>query len=700
MKHQFPFKFSPNIIILLGEQLIHDKKIALSELVKNAYDADASKVEIRITRDKIIISDDGCGMDIDTIKNVWLRPGVSNKKNAVKKGEVTSKYKRAPIGEKGIGRLGSHKLGEVVEVFSKNSSKEEVHFKMDWRDIESASNVEDLSPISVSENDIPMMFKEHTGTKIIISSLRDVWGEQDMQQLADNLHGLMRPFHTKDDFSINFYYDDIPYEETLIKTIDFVKKNALYYFKVTFDHEKINDFVYKFIPWDSLNKMTPRAVTLKSCTKEEQNLLNLLSKDIKELIGTDDHISYNQIGEVSFEGYIHDLGIPLLRQEFDRIQIKSIRDYMNNYGGIRVYRDGLRVFNYGEKGNDILGLDLKRVNAPVKKISSNQLLATIDIDRRNSSGLIEKTNREGFIHNSTYGYFKKCLEYIMETITTMRLEDKEQIKYAHLTKAEDKVSIENKIQEIKGVISSSNLGDAEQSKINEKLDSFTKEFEQIKNMFLQASTTGLNLTFIVHELDKVIVYLEDNIKTGNLVNISKAFKYLKATVIAYKRTIRLDKERKLHTIQSIINQSVFSFNFRFKNHNIQIDFDLDPELEIIAKKNLIIGAVNNIFDNSIYWLKKYEVKEKKIFIKSYADDKFINLVIADNGKGFNIDFDTALRPFITGRNDESSMGIGLHLVKVIMEAHRGVIEAGNYIDERLSDDFKDGAIIKIKFPKK
>ncbi len=697
MKHQFPFEFSPSIITLLGEQLIHDKKIALSELVKNAYDADASKVEVEITSNQITISDDGCGMDIDTIKNIWLRPGVSNKKNAAQEGKVSPKYKRAPIGEKGIGRLGSHKLGKVIELFSKEENKKEVHFKIDWGIMENAQSISDLSPIEVVENDTPIVFKEHTGTKIIISSLRDAWEESDMQQLAENLHGLMHPSHIKGNFKVYFYYDGIPHEEILREELDFMKKNTLYYFKVTFNHEQVTDFVYKFTPWNSLDKVNPREVSLNSDEKTSVNLLNTLSKSIQKLIDSKHPIQYKQIGKISFEGYVYDLSTILLNFAFNSDEKRMIKRYMKNYGGIRVYRDGLRVFNYGEKGNDILDLDLKRLNRPVKRISSNQLLGTIDIDRRNSPELIEKTNREGFIHNKTYEYFQGCLENIMDTINIMRIADKEKIKDLYLTNPEEKVSIERKIKDIKDVIKASNLEEGEQDKINEGLDSFAKEFEQIKNIFLQASATGLNLTFIVHELDKVIGYLEDNIKTENLANIKNAFQHLKSTINAYKNTIRLDKKSEIHSVKKIIEQAEFNFSFRFDSHNIQINYDIDPEIYIKGKKNLIIGAVNNILDNSIYWLRKYEIKEKRIFIKSYQDDKFINLVIADNGKGFNIEFDTAIKPFITGRNDESSMGIGLHLVKVIVEAHKAIIEEADQVEEGLPDSFKDGAIIKIKF---
>ena len=122
-----------------------------------------------------------------------------------------------------------------------------------------------------------------------------------------------------------------------------------------------------------------------------------------------------------------------------------------------------------------------------------------------------------------------------------------------------------------------------------------------------------------------------------------------------------------------------------------------PDIKISVKKNLIIGVLNNLFDNAIYWLNYQGIEHKKIKIIAYKKDKQIHLVIADNGKGFTIDFESAIMAFITGRKDESSMGIGLHLVDNIMEAHQGLLVEDDFIEEKLSKEFKDGAIIKLIF---
>ena len=109
------FRITPRVIAHLGESLIKNESIALLELVKNSYDANATKCDVifeetqgKISR--IIISDNGSGMNADIIRNVWLVIGTDNKKKIIEQGTEG----RYPLGEKGIGRLGVHKLGNKI----------------------------------------------------------------------------------------------------------------------------------------------------------------------------------------------------------------------------------------------------------------------------------------------------------------------------------------------------------------------------------------------------------------------------------------------------------------------------------------------------------------------------------------------------------------------------------------------------------
>jgi hypothetical protein len=125
-------------LLQLGDQLIKNESIALMELVKTSYDADANKVDIYMEhvddpeKGIIIIEDDGFGMDVNTVENVWMEPESDYKSEKFLNRELTPKYKTLPIGEKGIGRFGVHKLGNQIEMITKKVDSNEVYVRIDW----------------------------------------------------------------------------------------------------------------------------------------------------------------------------------------------------------------------------------------------------------------------------------------------------------------------------------------------------------------------------------------------------------------------------------------------------------------------------------------------------------------------------------------------------------------------------------------
>src|SRR5262249_21673172 len=102
--------------------------------------------------------------------------------------------------------------------------------------------------------------------------------------------------------------------------------------------------------------------------------------------------------------------------------------YLDINGGIRVFRNDIRVYDYGEPDNDWLNLDLMRVNQPGKTISNNIIIGAVSLDRLASEDLQEKTNREGFIENEAYRAFVAAIRFTLDKILTQRNIDKEQIR--------------------------------------------------------------------------------------------------------------------------------------------------------------------------------------------------------------------------------------------------------------------------------
>ena len=194
------FKITPRVIAHLGEDLIKNESIAVLELVKNSYDAYASKCEVFFEDKKgkivsIQINDNGCGMNVNTVKDVWLVIGTDNKKKILQQEGL----KRYPLGEKGIGRLGVHKLGKKITLISKTESDPEVELEIDWSQLENAKSINSF-PVKINLNIFPLHFAENeTGTKIIIESLKCEWDRRQLREIYRNIMSLHSPFEDASD---------------------------------------------------------------------------------------------------------------------------------------------------------------------------------------------------------------------------------------------------------------------------------------------------------------------------------------------------------------------------------------------------------------------------------------------------------------------------------------------------------------------
>ncbi len=197
-------KIHPSVISQLGESLITDEVQALIELVKNSYDADASYVKIKIKvptkeeyQDKnnnflgeITIEDDGIGMSKDDIISGWLHISNRRKLNQ-KENNILTKKGRTPLGDKGLGRLGIQKLGNILEIETKAENSQAYAFKLNWSEFEKADK---LDEIDISLNEIE---KDKRGTKLKVKELKSplVWiGKEAQNRLKNEFSTMISPY--------------------------------------------------------------------------------------------------------------------------------------------------------------------------------------------------------------------------------------------------------------------------------------------------------------------------------------------------------------------------------------------------------------------------------------------------------------------------------------------------------------------------
>lgn len=701
------FKPRSRLLLQLGDQLIKNESIALIELVKNSYDADARVVNIYMDKPDdpsggtIIIEDDGFGMTADIVQNVWLEPGSDFKSKMIENKQTSPKFKRLPIGEKGIGRFGVHKLGNVIEMTTRAKNAQEVFVRIDWRDFNNYTYLDEV-PITIQERKHPKVFKNNsTGTSITISDLRKKWERGIAREVKRAVTALASPFENNESFKPTFEVFDKPgWFEGLLKWED-IRHYALFKFKATIDKDSIVKFSYNFTPWQTMTKVHPREITEKDKIIETFNRLTFRDGKTEYPFS----LSEAQIGKIVFEGYIFDLDTFILKLGVS--DKKGFKDYLRSNGGIKVFRDGLRVYDYGEPENDWLDLDYRRFQQPTKSVSNNLILGAVYLDREASKDLQEKTNREGFVDNHAYQLFKNSVLHVLDLVETLRVDDKKKLKsfYGPTRATEPIMTV---LGEAKTYVEENVSDPVVRKEIVKYLEKVEADYKNVTENLLKAAGAGLSMSVVVHEVEKIAFEITKVLRAEKASDrIIKLVTHLSSLIDGYSEIIRKPVENNQDMIE-LLDQAIFNTEYRLSAHRMEIIREYQNyqgQRKVTVARNLLIGSIMNVIDNSIYWLDRKEHKalenkqqfSKKIFVNLYENSGEIVLIIADNGTGFLIPTENITEPFVSAK--PGGIGLGLHIASEVMEAQGGRISFPDYGDYEMPAEFQSGAIVAFSFKK-
>jgi len=692
------FRPRARLIQLLGDELIAGSRLAILELVKNAYDADANEVVVTINltsnEPSITVVDDGEGMSMDVLSSVWLVLGDDHRQKQRKNRVYSSKYRRLPLGEKGLGRFAVHKLGDRIRLTTRASDHEECVVDINWNDLMDRAYL-DEAPIKIITQPAKIFTDGKTGTHIEIHQLRmPSWTRGEIRRLYSQITSICSPFIEPGQFHVKLM---VPRHEEWIKDLpdlSAILEKALWKFKFTINKDRIQ-WTYEFRQVSELN--------LEQRSKaEEGDQLQLSDTKFKDKLGgrvTADHTDMEGIGIIEGEFHVFDLDRELLRR-MGHLQL--ITNYLNANGGIRVYRDGIRVYNYGEQGDDWLGLDLRRVNAPSRKISNNLIIGAIHLNLETSDQLIEKTNREGFVENDAFARFQWIVLGALGKFESERQVDKFRINQL-IKKSPDPAQsgIQNIIQELRDAL--------DQSKVTENIEThlnkIEQHYEEMQETLLSAGISGLNLAVIFHEVERGVRMLHEIIIDGHDIELArKQVQELVKILDGFSTLLRRGSKKRNSSDQ--LMKSVKQFNIlRFRHHGIEF---CCPPLEVknasfesIYSFNLILGALNNLIDNSLYWLRvrwpeNESISKRHLFVSTTDSfSPYPAIVIADNGTGFQGDTpDLLIRPFFTRKPD--GMGLGLYYANLALELNGGYLAFPESDEIEIPSQY-DGAVIAMVF---
>jgi signal transduction histidine kinase len=376
------FQPRARLLKLIGAELISDEVVALAELVKNAHDADASMVTIKFgnitgPNGEIVVQDDGEGMDRDILLKQWMEPAGTTKVGG--DGRFTSSGRRV-LGEKGVGRFAADKLARSLELVSrKGGDNKEVRAVFDWDEFDSDSLM--LSEVQCRWEVRPAG-QNSRGTKLRLTQLRTTWNERMFRRVSTRLSRLPSPFETHNSFCIRIECDDFPQYSGELRA-EFLKLSP-YRIDAEFDGQQ----------------------TVKVKLNGANSVRHLWNgeADLK-------------CGLVRIRLFAFDLESEAIAKIGSPVDVRA---WLKEWSGVSIYRDGFRIWPYGEPHDDWLRLDQRRVNNPVLRLSNNQLLGFVEISGDRNPDLKDQTNREGLINNGAFQDLRRLVYFLMQILEAER----------------------------------------------------------------------------------------------------------------------------------------------------------------------------------------------------------------------------------------------------------------------------------------
>ncbi|WP_035319315.1 sensor histidine kinase [Brevibacillus laterosporus] len=385
------FKVSSGLKNLIGKELITDEYVAIFELVKNSFDANAKKVKIifdNIYKEspKIIIMDDGKGMDFNDIENKWLFVAYSAKKDGTEEEQKDIQNYRDKIspkryfaGAKGVGRFSCDRLGSKLNMITiKDISDSNIeNISIDWTDFEKDIKKEFIN-IGVSHSTLTSHnYDISKGTILEITGLRDYWNREKILKLKGSLEKLINPNQQteSEDFSIEI----IAREE--------LKKDQ----KTKHSREKVNGIIENTV-FEKLNLKTTKLET--ELTADGKFIITTLTDRGRLIYRITEDNTYSITNIKVHLFYLNSSA----KNSFTRLMgIQPIK-----YGSVFMYKNGFRIYPFGEEGEDTLKLDRRKTQGYARYLGTRELIGRIEIYGENDE-LVETTSRDGgLVKNKSY----------------------------------------------------------------------------------------------------------------------------------------------------------------------------------------------------------------------------------------------------------------------------------------------------------
>lgn len=710
----FVFKPRARIIKTIGEELISNDNVAITELVKNSYDARSPIVEISFigeTKEKeyttkkgykttvskeqyivskgssIVVFDQGDGMDFETVQKAWMEPATNYKKKL----RNTNTSNRKFTGEKGIGRFAAAKLSKQLELITKQEGKDEIVVKFNWTDFSDEESY--LEDVKVNWFIRPSHEIKNKGTILKLTELNEDWNETKISDLRISLSRLLNPIVPTEDFLINISLPD-----TMRKSLAGLIERP----------ETLNHPNY-YIKGSVSNEGFPVDIVFYSKNKGKEEKLNL----------QENLFSYNKsysVGPFSFEFKIWNRDNESIKELEAEIAsetnsiVRNAKDDLDELCGISVYRDNIRVLPYGNKNNDWARLDMRRVQNPTLRLSNNQIVGYISIGLDTNPTLKDQSNREGIVESTAFEGLKDCIKIILNEVEQRRYSERPRENYAENNKRESlfkTLSLKSLSEEIKNnKPNQTELLNLLSQKDAEIKETVTK-IQEIISRYRRLSTLGALIDPIIHDgnnylhkidLKSTIILNETQKEVRDIKKIAEKAEEIqnvrKDFTQLFKR-IEPFGGRKRGRPQTVVLEDVIRSQFLLNKEDLsryKISYKIsDSQHYVTIDESELSVILMNLIQNSIYWLSTKDV-ERSILVEVEDEHDGLAIIVSDNGPGVKYGTEEDIfSPYYSTKPE--GVGLGLAIAGEIMSEYDGELSL-------LKESVLGGASFKLLFKKR
>lgn len=668
------------LIKTIGEDLISNNVVAIIELVKNSYDANSpivvvefqgivdkiveGKREKRVIKkefSKLIILDEGDGMDLNIIENVWMEPATNFKK----KSENVNKQRRF-TGEKGIGRFASAKLASKLDIYTRKKDDNEIVVNFNWDDFSDEEKyLEEIKtkwfvrePKSISTK----------GTILELSTLNNSWDEHQIRELRVLLSRLLSPISPAEDFLIELKLPDgLEDLSGLIERPETLNRPD-YYIKGSVSDVGIPEIVY-------FSKKNNKTIPL-----------NILIEEFK----LKNPYRLPMCGPFQFEFKVWNRDSDSIKNLANDIEstVKNVKGDLDDLAGISIYRDNFRVIPYGNKNNDWLNLNIRRVNNPTMRLSNNQIVGYVSIGLDTNPELKDQSNREGIVDSQSFVDLKEFIILILNEVEIRRYNERPRENedtnkgteslFDRFSLKEVLVYLNEKLPENKEVL---DLIQQKEIEINEGV----KKVQEIISRYRRLTTLGQLLDVILHDggnyLGKIDIQanlIKRHLKNSTInfdtieSNADKIIKIREDFAQLFKRIEPFGGRKRGRPKQIIVEDIIHNqFSLAYRDlEKLNIKYELPNTKNSVTIDEAELGIIlMNLIQNSIYWLETIN-HERKIFVNVERNLDSLSIIFSDNGPGIKEGTELSVfDPYFSTKPD--GIGLGLTIVGELISEYNG-----------------------------